>query len=112
MYAFILLAIAAVAIGAYLFLVFREVPGAVEERLGEYEALPQDLGEWIRDETSPDSLSAQKEGLYRETRLLFQAGGTFSGQKLIRQTRYRSLETNKIERILPDEELKRKRVKK
>ncbi len=111
-YAIILLSIAAVAIGAYLFLVFREVPGAIEERLGQYEDLPQDIGEWVRDSNSEHAAKAQAAGQFREVRVLLVDGGMFKGQRLVRQARYRSLETNKIERIEPDEELKRKRVKK
>ena len=111
-YAIILLAIAAVAISAYLFLVFREVPGAIEERLGEYEALPQNLGQWCRDDDSPEATRATQDGLFREVRILVDEGGTFSGPKLIRQVRYRALESNKITRVDPDEDLKRRRVKK
>ncbi|MCA9629059.1 MAG: hypothetical protein KC766_15370 [Myxococcales bacterium] len=111
-YVIILFSIAAVAIGGYLFLVFREVPGAVEERLGEYEDLPQDIGEWVRDTQSDQARRAEAEGLFREVRVLLTQGGTFKGQRLVRQARYRDLETNKIARVEPDEELKRKRVKK
>ena len=98
--------------GGYLFLVFREVPGAVEERLGQYEDLPKDLGEWVRDSTSEAGKQAASEGLLREVRELLVDGGTFKGQRLVKQSRYRDLETNKIERVEPDDELKRKRVKK
>jgi len=111
-YAIILFAIAAIAIGAYLFLVFREVPGAIEERLGEYEALPQDLGEWRRDDDSPEAAQAARDGLFREVRILVTPGGTFSGSKLIRQARYRDLESKQITRVEPDQDLKRRRVKK
>ncbi|MBX3184519.1 MAG: hypothetical protein KIT72_02595 [Polyangiaceae bacterium] len=115
-YAVILIAIAACAIGAYLLLVFREVPGAIEERLGEYEALPEDLGEWREapsDSTLGRTASATEAGPGEicEVRLLHQQGGTFSRPKLIRQVRYRDAETRKILRVEPDEELKRRRVK-
>ncbi|MEZ4373213.1 MAG: hypothetical protein R3B07_20490 [Polyangiaceae bacterium] len=111
-YVIILLSIAAVAVGGYLFLVFREVPGAIEERLGEYEDLPKDLGEWVRDTTSDAGKRAAQEGLYREVRVLLMDGGTFKAQRLVKQSRLRNVETKKIERVEPDEELKRKRVKK
>jgi len=111
-YAIILFAIAAVAIGAYLYLVFREVHGAIEERLGEYEALPQDVGEWRRDDESPEAKLATQEGLFREVRVLVSDGGTFGRAKLVRQVRYRDLESNRIARVEPDEQLKRRRVKK
>ncbi len=120
-YAVILIAIAAIAIGAYLLLVFREVPGAIEERLGEYEALPQDLGEWRQvtqgadgaaQDSAPQDITPQAgPGELCEVRLLHQQGGTFSRPKLIRQVRYRDAETRKILRVEPDEELKRRRVK-
>ena len=80
--------------------------------LGEYEDLPQDLGEWVRDSKSEEAKRAEAEGLFREVRVLLVDAGTFKGQHLIKQARYRDLETNKIERVEPDEEIKRKRVRK
>jgi hypothetical protein len=38
--------IAVVGILFYLLVIHREVPGAVEQRFGVYEALPQDVGMW------------------------------------------------------------------
>ena len=58
----LVLGIAAVAILAYLFLIFRAVPGAVDARLGKLEELPDDVGAWVVDETSDAAKGAAAEG--------------------------------------------------
>lgn len=99
-----LLVVAVLAIVAYLLLVYRSVPGAVEERLGVLEPLPDDLGVWKAD-VSPAAEAARAEGLCREVR-------TFLDQdRLIEQTRYRNLESGEIVRVDKDRVLKRKRIK-
>ena len=91
----------------YLVVFFKEVPGALEERLGRWEELPSELGVW-RIEAG----DAESSALQRETRLLLRnAGGLFSSDKLIRQVRYRDRQTGKITHVERDEILKRKRVK-
>jgi hypothetical protein len=106
-YAFLML-VAIAGIGLYLFVILREVPGAAEERLGTYEELPKDVNKWHTDADSEAGKKALVEGLSRETRLYFSES---SQKKLIRQVRYRSLSTNEIERVEPDETVKRKRVR-
>lgn len=97
----------------YLAFFLREVPGAKEQRLGELEPLPPDLGKWKLDEASEAGRAAQAEGLKRETRLLFDeaAGGVFRDGKLIEQVRYRRLDSNEIVRIEPERTVPRKRIK-
>lgn len=108
-YLFVLLVgLAGVAI--YLVLVLREVPGAAEERLGKLEALPEDVGKWKVDESSEQAKAARDQGLIREERLWFDAeGGAFGGGRLLRQVRYRDAETRRIERVEPDQPVKRQR---
>jgi hypothetical protein len=107
-----LIVVAAAGIAFYLVLIMREVPGAAEERFGRLEELPEDLGKWHVDEESPEGASARSRGLRREERLwLSEKSGFFSGQRLLRQVRYRSAETNEIVRTEPDQVVKRKRIR-
>jgi hypothetical protein len=100
------------ALGVYLLLVFREVPGAVSERLGELEGLPANLGEWTIDQASPEARSAAERGLQREQRTWREPGaGWFGGDRLVLQVRYRELESGKIHSAEADRELRRRRVK-
>jgi hypothetical protein len=96
---------AAVAVGVYLLVIFRNVPGAVEERIGVLEPLPSDLGVWKADGDSPAALSARAEGLTREQRLFLDEG------KLVRQTRYRNATSGEIVRADKDQVVKRRRIK-
>ena len=103
------------AIGAlfYLLVIYREVPGAIEMRLGVLEALPGDINQWKVDEDSDEGKAAVQQGLKREVRLYLDPSGGFLGRsRLIRQVRYRNRATNAITRVEPDEVVKRKRVKK
>ena len=69
MAAYVLLGVVALAaLAVYLLVVFREVPGAVAERLGELEGLSQNLGEWTIDESSSEAQAARARGLQREQR--------------------------------------------
>jgi hypothetical protein len=108
-----LLIVAAAGVAIYLLFILREVPGAAEERLGTLEALPPDVGQWKRDEDSPEGKAARGRGELREVRLFYDSsGGGFGGGKLLKQVRYRSAETNEILRAEPDQQVKRKRVRK
>jgi hypothetical protein len=101
-----------IGVALYLLLMFREVPGAAEERFGKLEDLPQDIGKWVVDEDSPEAGSAKKQGLLREVRYFHDTEhNRFSGGRLLKQVRYRNAETRKIERVEPDEVFKRKRRK-
>lgn len=105
MYYVFLVVTAAVAVGVYLLVIFRNVPGAVEERIGVLEPLPSDLGVWKPDGESPGALSARAEGLTREQRLFLDDG------KLVRQTRYRDATSGEIVRADKDQVVKRRRIK-
>jgi hypothetical protein len=109
-YVFLIL-LAVGGVGVYLVFILREVPGAAEERLGRLE-LPPDVGKWKIDEESPEATAVKAEGLQREVRLLWDPDAGFMHRgKLVRQVRYRRLETRAIERVEPDETLKLRRVK-
>ena len=112
MFYLLILGLGAVGIGIYLLVIFREVPGAVEERLGRYEALPEDVGQWRADDESSEGKAALEQGLRREVRLWHETGsGLLQRERLVQQVRYRNLWSNSIERVEPDLPLKRKRVK-
>jgi hypothetical protein len=107
-----LLFIGIAAVSVYLLVVFREVPGAVTERWGELEGLPQDLGEWSTDEESEAASEARERGLTREVRTWLHPGaGWFGRDRLALQVRYRNLETGEIDSVEPDRPLARRRVK-
>src|SRR3954462_15388426 len=85
------------ALAVYLLIVFREVPGAISERLGELEGLPQNLGEWNVDHASPEAQRAAERGLSREQRTWREPGsGWFGGDRLVLQVRYRDLQSGTI----------------
>lgn len=99
-------------VAAYLLVIFREVPGAVEERLGTLDALPEHLGQWRHDEQSEQGRTALQHGERREVRLWCQqGGGWFGGERLYEQARYRDLTSNEIIRSEPDRLVKRQRRK-
>jgi len=87
---------------AYLLLFFSHVPGAHEERFGSLEQLPETFGKWIKDE------EPNEEGLIRERRQLLSEAS--SGERIIRQIRYRNPRTKKIVRGLPGKIVRRKSV--
>jgi hypothetical protein len=100
------------AVAVYLLVVFREVPGAVTERWGELEGLPDDLGEWSVDDESEAAIEARQRGQVREVRTWRDAGaGWFGRDRLVLQVRYKSADTGEIEGAEPDRVLKRRRVK-
>jgi len=98
----------------YVLVIYREVPGALEQRLGVLEALPEDLNKWKSDEESDEGRAAVQKGLRREVRLYHDpsGGGLLGGGKLVRQVRYRNRATNAVVSVEPDEPVKRKRVRK
>jgi hypothetical protein len=100
------------AVAVYLLVVFREVPGAVTERWGELEGLPEDLGEWAVDEDSEAAIEARQRNQVREVRTWRDAGaGWFGRDRLLLQVRYKSADTGEIESTEPDRVLKRRRIK-
>lgn len=103
-YVFLLL-LAAAGVAVYLLFFLSHVPGATEERLGEYEPVPEDLGRWKIDEASEQARAARAEGLVREERLLLQEGG----KRFIKQARYRDADTREIVRVDPEQLVTRKR---
>lgn len=111
--AYVLLAcVGLAAVAVYLLVIFREVPGAIVERLGELEGLPQNLGEWTLDESSAEAQSAAARGLTRERRTWRDPGkGWFGGDRLVLQVRYRDKASGAIHSAEPDRELRRRRIK-
>jgi hypothetical protein len=102
-----LVAIAVIGGLFYVLVVYREIPGAVEQRFGVLEALPEDIGVWKVDEESEEGKAAVQQGLKREHRYFHD----MQNDKLIRQVRYRNRATNEVSRVEPDEQIKRKRVR-
>lgn len=99
-------------VAAYLLVIFREVPGAVEERLGSLDALPEHLGQWRSDEESEQGVAALQNGERREVRLWCQhGGGWLRSERLCEQVRYRNLANGEIVRSDPDRWIKRQRRK-
>jgi hypothetical protein len=86
-------------------------PGLKEERFGVLEPLPPDLGKWQHDAESAGGLADAAAGKKREVRFLFEEGGLFGSGKLLRQTRLRDAQTNKILEVLPDEVIKLRRIR-
>lgn len=105
----LLVFIALAAIALYLLVIFRAVPGAVDERFGRLEDLPEHLGKWLPDEESEEGKRALTEGLRREVRVFHEDG--LLGSKLTKQVRYRNIETNAIDRIEPEVRSRRRRIK-
>ncbi|MEY2937376.1 MAG: hypothetical protein RL033_8125 [Pseudomonadota bacterium] len=113
MAAYVLLAcIALASLAVYLLVIFREVPGAVAERLGELEGLPQNLGEWTLDDASGEAQAARGRGLQREQRTWREPGGDWLGRdRLLLQVRYRDLQSGAIHSAEPDRVLRRRRIR-
>lgn len=86
-------------------------PGLKEERFGVLEPLPTNLGKWEADGESDEGRAATAQGQKREVRLMFEEGGLLGAGKLTRQARLRDAGTNEIVTVLPDEVLKRKRIR-
>jgi hypothetical protein len=86
-------------------------PGLKEERFGVLEPLPPNLGKWERDDDSDEGRAAVAQGKRREVRMMFEEGGLLGAGKLTRQARLRDASTNEIVSILPEEVVKRRRVR-
>lgn len=99
-----LLGVAALGAGAYLALYFSHIPGATEERLGEWEPLPPQLGKWLEQE------ERSSEGLIVETRHLLPEGSS-NARKIIFQERHRDPKSREIMMIADEKVIKRKRIK-
>lgn len=112
MFFLFLLVVAALGIAVYLVFIFNLVPGAAEERLGVLEPLPKDIGQWHIDPDSALGKAALERNQQREERLFFEEGkGVFAQGRLVRQVRFRSLSSQEIVEVLPDEPVKRKRIR-
>jgi hypothetical protein len=105
-----LLGVAAAGSLIYLF-VAGLFPGLKEERFGVLEPLPPNLGQWQTDSESDAGRAAAAEGKRREVRLLFEDGGILGSGRLTRQARLRDAVSNEIVSSLPDEVVKRKRIR-
>jgi hypothetical protein len=101
----------AVAGGVIYLFIAGLFPGLKEERFGVLEPLPPNLGQWLADADSDAGRAAAAEGQKREVRFLFEEGGLFTSGKLLQQSRLRDATSNEILRILPDQVIKRKRVR-
>lgn len=107
-----LLFVGIAAVAVYLLVVFREVPGAVNERWGELEGFPDDLGEWTTDSDSEAAIEAGTRGLGREVRTWREPGTGWLGRdRLLLQVRYRNLSNGEIESVEPDRVIQRRRTK-
>lgn len=93
----------------YLFFFMREVPGAAKERFGELEPLPENVGTWVVEQNTEAARLAQSLGQVRETRLWQYDEQNSRSNRLVRQIRYRGLESGVVERVEPDEPVKRQR---
>jgi hypothetical protein len=107
----LLIAVALILAVLYFFVFFSEVPDVARERFGELETLPGELGKWGTDEMSSEARAARAEGLAREVRVCRDTAGGFGANRLLRQVRYRSIESGEIVRVDPDEVVKRRRVR-
>jgi len=105
-YVFLLL-VGVAGLGVYVLFIINLVPGVQEERMGVLEPLPPDVGRWKPDETSEAAARVRAEGLVREVRHYFYEGKN----KLVLQVRYKHEDSGDIVRVLPDEPVKRKRVR-
>jgi hypothetical protein len=106
-YLFVVL-IGGLGLVAYLSIMFNAVPGAIDERLGILEALPEHLGQWV-DDTSVEAQALLAQGKRKEVRYLLEAGGLFKGQVLVKQSRIRDLASNEIVEVLPETRTRRRR---
>ena len=105
-----LLGVAAAGGLVYLFIAGM-YPGLKEERFGVLEPLPPNLGQWQTDAGSESGRAATADGKKLEVRFLFEEGGLLSSGKLLRQSRLRDAVSNEILTVLPDEPVKRKRIR-
>lgn len=105
MFYLFLLILAALSVGVYLLFFMQHVPGAREERLGVLEPLPSNVGQW-EDDTGAEAERAAAEGLRREVRTYWDE----AHDRLLKQVRYRDVNSGEIVRSEPDEPVKRRRI--
>ncbi len=110
MFYLFLLGVAAAGGLIYLFIAGL-FPGLKEERFGVLEPLPPNLGKWEDDDESEAGRAAKAQGKRLEVRLLFEDGGLIGSGKLTRQSRVRDARTNEILEVLPDQPVKRRRIR-
>ncbi len=110
---FVFLVIAAgLGTALYLLVMYSSIPGAVDERLGEFEPLPETLGQWVTDTDSDQAKSATAKGLQREVRILHNpAKGIFAKEELVTQVRFRNTQTGEIDHVEPEVREPRRRIK-
>jgi hypothetical protein len=102
-----LIVIGVIGVLLYTLVIHREVPGAVEQRFGVLEALPEDLGKWVVDDQTEEGKAAVRTGVRREVRFWHDP----SRDRLLKQTRYRNPATGAITRVDPEQVIKRRRVR-
>lgn len=108
-YVFVL-AIAAMGTALYLLIMYSSIPGAVDERLGTLEPLPENLDRWLEDDGSVQGRAARERGLRREVRtLLVPARGIFGRQSLLQQARLRNVVSGEIVEVEPEVSTPRRR---
>jgi hypothetical protein len=106
----LLLGIAVVGFGIYISVVFSAIPGAVDERLGVFDELPESLGTWSEDVASAEGIKDKQSGLVRETRFLLQRStGLFSRETLVKQMRQRDAASGEVVNVLPEQRIPRRR---
>lgn len=94
----------------YVFLVYGQIPGFVDERLGNWEKLPVEPGAWGIDESHPDTALAKARNEIRELRYVAVPSTLLKKERYLLQVRYRSSEGDILK--VEDEILyQRKRVK-
>lgn len=94
---------------AYLAIMLNAVPGAAEERFGKLEDLPENLGQWVTDETSTEGAAFTAQGKRLEVRYLLEPGGLFKAQVLVKQMRVRDAASNEIVEVRPELRSRRRR---
>ncbi|HEX2733407.1 MAG TPA: hypothetical protein VHM70_17470 [Polyangiaceae bacterium] len=106
-----LVLVAAVGYAVYLAVMYASIPGAVDERLGELEALPPNLGQWVADEESEGGRRQKALGRQREVRTLYISNeGWFGRKHFLIQTRTRDLVTGEVVEVEPEVRAQRRRI--
>lgn len=96
---------------AYVIVTLAIIPGVAEERLGRLEKLPESIGEWEDDASSPEAQAAREEGLRRQSRLWIDADRDWLGRKrVLRQVRYIDA-SDRVIRTELDRRVRRRRVR-
>lgn len=94
---------------AYLAIMLNAVPGAAEERFGKLEELPENLGQWLTDETSDEASALTAQGKRLEVRYLLEPGSLFRPQVVVKQSRVRDAVSNEIIEVRPELRTRRRR---